>query len=481
MKAGESIMSFSHLFLASLFPSPAVRNGRGRSRTNLCSDRSTPPAVVQALEKRTLFSGGAAFTALEAFTTGARPISVTVADFNHDTKLDLASANYSGSVSVLLGNGDGTFQTQQSFAAGTNPYAVAAADFNRDGNPDLVVTNLNVRIVSVLLGNGDGTFQACNTFAVQSDSLSIAVDDFNADGRTDLALGGYGDGHGVSVLLGTGDGAFGDERRFATELGGTESITVADFNADGRPDLALANHGVSVLLGRGDGTFQEQKHAGSTSTAIAVGDFNADGRLDIVCGAFDYGDSDNIDASVLLGNGDGTFQAEIHVVGSQSSITSVAVGDFNADGKADLALTSGGVTIHTGNGDGTFQNDGITFSNQLYLTSVVVGDFNGDGGPDLAVADQLNNNLGVTLNISPQQQAQTLKHEVQDLVTSGALTPAQAKSLSVKLTDVSNFGGIGRITAFINEVEALIKSRKLTAADGELLLSLVGVLLDSLS
>ena len=183
-------------------------------------------------------------------------------DFNGDGRTDLAAGDGNGFVSVLLGNGDGTFQPATEYAAGSNPGAIVAGDFNGDGRLDLAVTdqgdaNGNGTGVSILLGNGDGTFQAPQEYAAGNYPASLVPGDFNGDGQLDLAVGD----------LGGRERAAGQRRRHlpgpAGDLprgGESRALLLAgDFTGDGRLDLAVADGNddtVSVLLGNGDGTFQ---------------------------------------------------------------------------------------------------------------------------------------------------------------------------------------------------------------------------------
>ena len=364
--------------------------------------------------------GDGSFQAARSFGVGTNPRSVAVGDFNGDGLPDLAVANSSSNnVSVLLGHGDGSFQAARSFAAGSGPTSVAVGDFNGDGVPDLAVANAGSSpyfrngSISILLGTGDGGFTAAQTIAAGDTPAAIAVADFNGDGASDLVVvnngyfvddgeGGYTfyEGDTFRLFLGYGDGTF----RLGVVVGVARapiSVAVGDFNGDGVPDLAVANansNNVSVLLGNGDGSFQTARSfaAGSGPTSIAVGDFNRDGLPDLAVVNNNYEYDNNV--SVLLGDGDGSFQAA-RSFGVGNLPTSVAVGDFNGDGLPDLAVTnsiSDNVSVPLSNGDGSFQA-AISFAAGSGPTSVAVGDFNGDRLPDLAVANSISNNVSVLL------------------------------------------------------------------------------------
>ena len=324
--------------------------------------------------------------------------AVATADFNKDSKLDLAATNEGAdSVSVLLGNGDGTFQAQVSYPVGQHPVSLAAGDLQNNGNVDLVTANVlnncnnppcGPGSVSVLLGNGDGTFQPHTDYEAGLAPSSVAVGDFRSNGKLDLAIANLGSSS-VSILFGNGDGTFQPQVSYLT-ASSPQQIATGDFNQDGKPDLAVAaGSGVSILLGNGDGTFKNHVDigiAGGGGSAVATGDFNGDGKLDLAVGGASS-------ISILLGNGDGTFQAPVNYqfLGAASSIV---VADFNGDGKLDLAVDGGGQQsfIFLGNRDGTFQQPIEYFSSGGFSPSLTVGDFNGDGTPDWAAGDP---NLGI--------------------------------------------------------------------------------------
>jgi hypothetical protein len=353
-----------------------------------------------------LGNGDGTFQAREDYQTGRAPFSIATGDFNGDGKLDLVTANWFGSlpgytnqgtVSVLLGVGDGSFPSRMDYGAGYNPGAVVVGDFNRDGRPDLGVVNYcgsdpncdGPGSVSILLGNGDGTFQAHMDYPVGKGSAWAAVADFNRDGIPDLAVTNGGD-NTVSILLGNGDGTFQPPVNYATAAG-PAGVAVGDFNGDGAADLAVADFGnqygatVSILLGNGDGTFRgEVAYAtGLAPLGVAVGDFNRDGRVDLV-----VADSGSSSVSILLGNGDGTFQPHVDYAAGRVPY-GVAVANLKRDGVADLVVAGYfdvGVAVLLGNGDGTFKPY-AEFETEGYPQTVAIGDFNRDGQPDVAVAN----------------------------------------------------------------------------------------------
>ncbi len=382
-----------------------VGNGPGAIVAgDFTGDGRTDLAVVNGLGDTVsvlLGNGDGTFQNQVTDSVGIAPDAIVAGDFTGDGRTDLAVANRGGTVSVLLGNGDGTFQNQGTYAVGSNPGAIVAGDFTGDGRTDLAVVNYGDNTVSVLLGNGDGTFQNQVTYTVGSNPGAIVAGDFTGDGRTDLAVVNDGDFFGgtVSVLLGNGDGTFQHQVTYAVGIG-PGAILAGDFTGDGRTDLAVANRGgtVSVLLGNGDGTFQPQVTyaAGLFPDAIVAGDFTGDGRTDLA-----VANSGDNTVSVLLGNGDGTFQNQVtYAVGTFPD--AIVAGDFTGDGRTDLAVVNDGdffgntVSVLLGNGDGTFQNQ-VTYAVGDDPRAIVAGDFTGDGRTDLAVVNDDDNTVSVLL------------------------------------------------------------------------------------
>jgi hypothetical protein len=330
--------------------------------------------------------GDGTFAAARNVPAGFSPLSVTSADFDRDDKEDLAVANGSN-VSISLSNGDDTFQAAKYFPVGSGAIQVTTGHFNDDGAVDFVdlaVASLGSDAVSVLLGNGDGTFRAAKNFEVGDSPMSVTSGDFDGDGKADLATaddpsnpasGNIADS--VSVLLGNGDGTFKDARRFSFPVGpdnhaNPRQVVSADFDGDGKADLAVANRGGGDIGGSG-------------------------------CCNAGY-------VRVLVGNGDGTF-SEGEYLGNAPGMkrpASLTTADFDRDGIADLAIAQenlsgpGVVAVSLGNGDGTF-NEAKPFTTDWYPVFVISEDFNDDDYPDLAVANRQANprNVSVLLNIPP--------------------------------------------------------------------------------
>lgn len=338
-----------------------------------------------------LGKGNGAFRDAGTFPVGKSAGGLAVGDFNHDGKLDVAAALEDGTVNVLLGNGDGTFQAPKGSHIDSYTGTLAVGDFNHDGKLDLVgipSDQFEKSVIQVLLGNGDGTFQPPVDYTVNANPRSIAVADFNYDGKLDLAVSTIrfeaDPGHIVSVLLGNGAGTF--QPRVDFETGNQPfAITSADLNGDGNLDLATANFidgTVSVLFGKGDGTFRP---AGTYAVSHPFALYG------IAAMPFESGDKPGLAVATLAGtfimlnNGDGTFQP---AQGYDPGSVDVLVADFNGDGKADLALVAGqydtdsGIAIVLGLGKGAFATS-TAYVAVPNAKALAKGDFNGDGIPDL--------------------------------------------------------------------------------------------------
>jgi hypothetical protein len=365
--------------------------------------------LVILLAAAASFAQNISFGFATNFAVGDEPRSVAIADFNGDGNLDLAVANSypspSGqSVSILLGDGTGSFGAATNFAVGDDPHSVAIGDFNLDGKLDLVTANVG-STVSILLGDGTGSFGAATKFVVGSFARSVVIGDFNGDGKPDLAVANGGSDN-VSILLGVGDGSFGAAANFAAGIG-PSSVAIGDFNGDGKQDLAVANStsdNVSIVLGVGDGSFGAATNfaVGICPLSVAIADFNRDGNLDLATANW-LGDT----VSILLGDGTGSFGAATDFTAENGPI-SLAISDLDGDGNLDLAVAGQGTTPIPGNtvtiwlGDGTGSFGAATFSFVGRIPqSVAIGDFNGDGKPDLAVANGGSDNVSILLNTTP--------------------------------------------------------------------------------
>ena len=377
--------------------------GGGTSNTQFFS--ITSPVLTPTFNSSTL-------------TAGSSPQRNVAGDFNGDGIMDLAVADGTNNqILVMLGNGDGTFQSPVPYRVGAGPSTLVAGDFDGDGKLDIAVGDSDTGIY-VLQGNGDGTFHVDPIISVaELGPWDLAVGDFNGDGKLDLACVNQTAGT-ISIFLGNGDATFNGDGFFqppatvATNAGPGQ-MTVGDFNGDGILDIAVANFGsfagdtVSVFLGNGNGTFQPKVDYDTSLAPLSVvaADFNGDGKLDLAvadsCGTSTPCGRPGL-VSILLGNGDGTFQPHVDYPAGSFPYTIVA-GDFNGDGKLDVAvsdLDSFQVTILAGVGDGTFQPSTV-LSTSGSPVGLLAADFNRDGLMDFAVGTGSGVNIQLQYSSAP--------------------------------------------------------------------------------
>jgi hypothetical protein len=342
-------------------------------------------------------------------SVAAHPIKVVVEDVNLDGNDDLIVLNYSShELTVLLGNGAGGFSP----AAGSPVFtglnaeqSLTTADFNGDGKVDVAIVNNNG--VSVFLGNGLGGFAAAPGTPTLAglDTVAIAAGDFNLDGKTDVVTSDLNVGT-VHVLLGNGLGGFTEAAGSPVAAGGGPGLVVGDFNLDGKPDIAVANQysrSVVILLGNGAGGFSPAPGSPiptDTAFQLAIGDVNLDGKPDIISAS-------QLNVTLLLGDGSGAFTTKLLLAApvinnATGDFVGASVGDFNRDGKPDVAVLNYWTTeiaVLIGDGSGGFvEVHGASFGGVSTPQSSAVGDFNRDGAQDLVVANFLSDTLTVFLN-----------------------------------------------------------------------------------
>jgi len=361
-----------------------------------------------------------ALSAPSGTTADLFPVAVSIADVNGDGKADIISANDdAGDVTILLGNGDGTVNVPSiGYATGGFPnFPPIVGDFNGDGNVDLVVADLEYSLV-FLKGYGDGTFRSALDYYApftngDPEGVTVATGDFNGDGNPDFVLGNCcATQAGITVFLSRADGSLQPGVTYVSANASQQLkyVAVADFNQDGKLDIAAAdanNNVVQIFNGVGDGTFTLGVSVTSgvsedVAGGIISGDFNHDGFPDIAVANFNDGTQD---VAVLLNDGTGNFVAAVtYPLSNSFSDVGMAAADLRSDGNLDLIvpITQGSVVaILLGHPDGTFDAEADLSIPSTAPFAAAVGDFNGDGKPDLAVtvSQDLTNGVEVALGV----------------------------------------------------------------------------------
>ena len=370
-----------------------------------------------------LGSGAGTFGSQSSLGVGSGPRALASADLDKDGKADLVVANAnSNTVSVLISSGGGAFAAASNYAVGTNASGVVIADFSADGNLDLAVANEGNDSVSILLGNGAGGFATATSVAVGSQPRSLVAGDLNLDGKPDLAVANWNSGT-VSVLLGSGGGAFGPVVHYpASAL--PAALATADFDGDGIPEIGIANETslpniVTVLRGLAAGSFSAPTKipvAGIRPRSLATGDFNADGSPDMAVAEYGSNEvvvllTDCAPAMNLVARADVDLNSSYQLRKSPiwfdrtviGAYTSVAIQvDLDRNGATDVLRASISASIADGQttpvqvlmntGSGTFIDQTaavipVAHPPMLYPRKGLTGDYNDDGWPDLLVLD----------------------------------------------------------------------------------------------
>ena len=305
-----------------------------------------------------------------------------VADFNGDGHGDLLMVNPATEIVVLLSNGTGPFAapvvTALQYATG-HP---AVGDVNGDAKLDLVVTDWSTKTVAVLLGNGDGTFRSGSVFAVTVATLGpVALGHFNADAFLDVVVGDHMSNSSestVEVYAGDGTGQF--SGRTSSPAGAALfALIPVDVNGDSKTDLIGANHldPMRALLGNGNGGFTAAPYTYTSGGEVATGDFNHDGKVDLAI-------ADSTIVEIQLGDGDGTFTHSASYAAG-SGVAGITIADVDEDGWLDLLVPgypSGAVAVLRGKTGGTFHPADFFVSGTAHGL-LLTGDFDRDGHLDL--------------------------------------------------------------------------------------------------
>jgi Ca2+-binding RTX toxin-like protein len=343
--------------------------------------------------------------------------ALAVGDFNGDRILDVITVgdvfvSTTSDVFVNLGNGRGGFRNSTTNLILTdNPQAVAVGDLNGDNRLDAVTAG--GRTLSILLGDGTGNFNSPTSRVLNQNVRALTLKDFNNDGRLDIAAVTTANTANGNLVLLLGDGRGGFTEQPAISLGdttyGASDIVTADFNGDGRLDVAaLTGREISVLLGNGAGSFQLVFQTEQNANSLAAGDFNGDGRVDLATAAIGY---DTNSTTILLGNGRGSFSRPVAFSTNDSFGSSkLTTGDFNKDNKLDLASVNSVVSINPTATDAVVQLNTTTEIDAIALGTTALDKKFVDASSEFSGAARIDLDKGTFVINGPTRLTKSVKN-----------------------------------------------------------------------
>ena len=414
-------------------------------------------------------NGNGVFFTQSTFTFQGSATGIATGDFNSDGAIDIALSNSSGNnfgtVTVFLNNNFGSFSLAGNFSVGGIPRALGVADFNADGAQDIVTVNSN-GTGSILSNNGVGNFQVASNFIISTNSssffqASLAIGDLNNDNRPDLAVAGGDSNSFYTLLNNSGNFPNSVQTTFQNLSFTPRSIAIAQVIGDGNADIVVAGSGnfsdaisaTAILPGNGSGTFTAGNAVfsptGTSPSSVAVADFNHDGRNDLVTT-----NATTNDVSVLLNNGADKFGP--NTFPTVASPGTIIAADFNGDGNLDTAVgtlqtsSSGGngITISLGDGRGGVSNTQSVGSAST-TSALIAADVNNDSRLDLIAALNQNNAVGVFINTGNNAQ-----------LFAAPPTPLISVGFTIRAFAVGDFNNDGRtdlvVTSSFNNSIAIL-------------------------
>ena len=332
-------------------------------------------------------------------TVSSTPYRTVAADFNNDGKLDLAVSNNETNqkvFTILLNKGKAQFEQAATYAAASDrSVGIAAGDLNGDKIADVAIatygSDYSGKLISLSMNEGDGTFGspiAINT--ADTNPMDIGIADFDKDGKNDLAITHNNGAHSLRVFLQGANSSSYALQYNSGYLGNPHQLGIGDLNADGTQDIVVGSYysGLNVFINNGSGKYTKYSYASGNRGLIALGDFTNDGDLDIV--------TRNGQGLLTLENGGSGTYMSAYPYTLQSLPIQIKVGDINRDGNQDIVMSiqTGKISIMFGEGNGKFGSENL-YDIGLKAQGLDIGDFSGDGRPDIAVIHNVDNKVSV--------------------------------------------------------------------------------------